>query len=83
MNRATPDGIKLVEQGLVTAIEEASGVRVGVNRESASAGSAVWTLFVPEKFFLYRAPENHNPRMKTTSPPITSFSGKCPVTAFP
>ena len=30
-----------------------------------------------------RAPENHNPRMKTTSPPITSFSGECPVTASP
>ena len=36
-----------------------------------------------KRSLLGRAPENHNPRMKTTSLPITSFSGECPVTAFP
>jgi hypothetical protein len=38
---------------------------------------------VRQSLDLGRAPENHHPRMKTTSPPITSFSGKCPVTASP
>ena len=48
MNGATPDGIRLVEQGLVTAVEVANGVMVGVNRESGSAGSAAWNFAAPK-----------------------------------
>jgi hypothetical protein len=33
---------------LVTAVEAANGVMVGVNRESASAGSAAWNFAVPK-----------------------------------
>lgn len=32
---------------MVTAVEAANGVMVGVNRESASAGSAAWNFAVP------------------------------------
>ena len=48
MNRAAPDGIRLVEQSLVTAVEVANGVMVGVNRESGSAGSAAWNFAAPK-----------------------------------
>lgn len=48
MNRAPPDGNRLVEQGLVTAVAAANGVTVGVNRESASAGSAAWNFAGPK-----------------------------------